>query len=79
MARRPDPAHVHLLRGPYLIRRLKRDAPEVAAQLARGEDLEGFRVGQDSYMNPVRLSHLFVFRLGRPAMMLLTLCRMVWK
>jgi len=31
------------------------------------------------YTNPLRLSHLVAFRLGRPSMMLLTLCRMVWK
>jgi hypothetical protein len=32
-----------------------------------------------SYMHPPMLSHLVAFRLGRPSMMLLTLCRAVWK
>jgi hypothetical protein len=36
-------------------------------------------VGVFSYTNPVRLSHEAVFLLGRPSMMLLTLCRSVWK
>src|SRR5262249_42899070 len=35
--------------------------------------------GAASYMNPPRLSHLAIFRLGRSWRILLTLCRMVWK
>ena len=35
--------------------------------------------GPYSYMNPVKLSHLTVFFLGRPSRMLLTLARMAWK
>ena len=31
------------------------------------------------YMNLPSLSHLAALRLGRPSMMLLTLCRRVWK
>jgi hypothetical protein len=34
---------------------------------------------QHQYMNPPWQSHLVVFRLGRPWMMLLTVWRTVWK
>lgn len=74
---------VYLLprRGEPLVQKVAGTFPElVAKKCVRGAKPQPYRALHDAfYTHPLLLSHLAAFRLGRPAMMLLTLCRTVWK